>query len=477
MAQISFYDLNPVQVIDQNHWTVHMPEVALKFQQTATYTPLLDWSSEIQSLNTTDFIQTDMFQPDIRPKEISMTANYVSTASMPDTRSRKWSVKRYADKVMLHESSNLFNQWSLSGQKDWRPLLRTVLGETVVGSTEWMARKSFFQLPKAYWRYANSKTSWGALGGSSDTFDIGEVNYWNLALGNTGSPVIPGDVASSKIVYLAPGAHYDFMAKLPAASGNETALWRDANIYHGGMALRNEIGSYKGVRFFTPPNDIFGQNPNVLYNAGAITKQYGVVLPIKTGDGSPDPETTPVDSVWYVGQKGVTHFIKLENFAGGDFEINDLVTIHTKVLKSTEAATYQGVENGVDPFDEMTVTRRVVAIDETNNTLSFDRPFSFDFTTPFTGQSVTGATPGTFYAYVTKAKHVGFSIVLGSRGGIKANVMRPLKFYNPKPVDDFDSVWRFTFDQIIGMNLADPNLYSLYFYSVSLPKPGGVIAA
>lgn len=476
MAQISYYDLNPIQVIDQNHWTVQMPEVNFRFQRNATYTPLIDWSYDLQKYNTTDVIETEAFQGDSRPKEIALTANYVSTAAMPDTRFRKWSVKRYADKVMLHESQNIFNQWKISGESDWRPLLRGVLGDAVVGSVEWMARKSFFQLPKTYWRNASGKADWGALGGDGDTFGIEEVNYWNFSLGNTGSPVIPGDMAAAKVAYIAPGAHYDFRRKLAAASGNEAAMWRDAAVYSNTIALRNEIGTYSGVRFFTPPNDIFGENPNVLYNAGAITKQYGVVAPIKTGDGSPDPETTPVDGTWYVGQKGVTHHIKLESFTNGDFEINDFVTIHVKALLPTDV-DYHGVENGVDPLDEMTVNRRIVAVDNTNKTISVDHPISFDFTSAFIGQSVTGATPGTFYAYVTKGKNIGYSIVLGSRGGVKSQVMKPLKFYNPKPVDDFDSVWRFTFDHILGMNLADPNLFQLYFYAVSVPKPGGVITA
>lgn len=160
MAQISYYDLNPIQVIDQNHWTVQMPEVNFRFQRNATYTPLIDWSYDLQKYNTTDVIETEAFQGDSRPKEIALTANYVSTAAMPDTRFRKWSVKRYADKVMLHESQNIFNQWKISGESDWRPLLRGVLGDAVVGSVEWMARKSFFQLPKTYWRHASGKADW-----------------------------------------------------------------------------------------------------------------------------------------------------------------------------------------------------------------------------------------------------------------------------------------------------------------------------
>ena len=39
---------------------------------------------------------------------------------------------------------------------------------------------------------------------------------------------------------------------------------------------------------------------------------------------------------------------------------------------------------------------------------------------------------------------------------------------------DYESVWRFVWDDIIGYNIADPNFFTLYFYNVSIPVPGGV---
>jgi len=470
MAEISFYDLNPIQVIDQNHWTVYHPDVAMRFQQEATYTPLVEWSTDLMQYKTTEVVETEMFPGDVAFNELDMNANYVQNAFVPDTRSRKWKVSRYGGKVMYHKSSSYFNQWNVSGGHDWRPLLQSTLGYHVVGTHEKLARAGFFKQPKMYWRYANGKTNWGALSGESDTFNIGEVNYWNFALGNTGSPLIPGDKASAKLAYIAPGAQYDIYRTLPLQSQNEASLWRDSMVYSGSeLALRGEIGGYKGVRFIVPQNNIFGENPNVLYNAGAISKQYGVILPITAGDGAPDPETTAVDSTWYVGQKNVTHSIKLESFTPGDFALNDWVTIHTSTTSE------YGVTNGVNPFHEMTITRRVVAIDETNHTLSFDRPISNNYMAAFVGQSISGATPATFYAYVTKATHIGFSLILGARGSVKGKVMKPLEFYAPKPVDDFESVWRFTYDELVGINLGEPNLHLLYFYTVSIPKPGGRI--
>ncbi len=76
---------------------------------------------------------------------------------------------------------------------------------------------------------------------------------------------------------------------------------------------------------------------------------------------------------------------------------------------------------------------------------------------------------------MTKGINVGFSLVLGSRGGVQGKVMRPLRFKEPKPIDDYESVWRFVWDDIVGYNIADPNMFTLYFYTVSIPIPGGVL--
>jgi hypothetical protein len=467
-----FYDLNPIQVIDQNAWTVYHPEVAVQFREKSLYTPLVQWEADLQPYSTTSVVDFEMFPGDVVPNELPMTANYVDNSFVPDTRFRKWNVKRYGGKVMYHKSSSYFNQFRVGGTNDWRPMLRSQLGYHIIETHEKLSRQAFFQLPSTYWRYANGGSSFASLTSGSYKFELDEIDYWNFALGNTGSPIVPGDAAAAKLAIIPPGAQYDLMKAVATATGNSLSLWRDAQIYGGasGGVLRNEIGAFKNVRFVSAPNDEFGVNPNVLYNAGAITKQYGVTLPIRAGDGSPDPETTAVDSVWYVGQKNVTHFIQLENFTGGDFSVNDWVTIHIG-----RTSTY-GITNGVDPFHFKTITRRVVAVDAGANTLAFDRPISIPYEAAFTGQSDTGATPGTFYAYVTRGKHIGFALVMGARGGVRAKVMKPIELYEPDPVDDFKSVWRFTYDEILGMNLADPNMYLLYFFTVSLPKPGGVIS-
>jgi hypothetical protein len=366
------------------------------------------------------------------------------------------------------KTSNIFQQWKLSGGRDWRPLLRGLLGQNVIAKHEILSRNAFMRGPVAHWTYGGNATDFNSLG-SDDKFGLDIVNAWNLRLGQTGLPVIPGDMASAKLALIPPGCIYDFFAALASASTNEASMWRDSKLY-AGEALRYELGAHKNVRFVQVPTDRYGFNPSVLYNAGAIVKQYAVTTPINAGDGSPDPETTAVDDVWYVGQKDVTHYLQLENFSAGDYNAGDIVTIHT-----ARTSTY-GVTNGVNPLAGNNVNRRVVSVDADNNRICLDRPVMNNFKTAFAGKSVTGNADGVFYAYVTRAKHVGFVLVLGARGGVLGGVAKPLEFYEPRPVDDFESVWRYVWDSYMGFNVWEPDLFECHFVSVTLPKAGGLIS-
>jgi hypothetical protein len=469
----AFYDINPVAQIDQNKWDEKIAELVVQFRtMPIVYTNLIDWTDESQMNNGAQkTIHTEMLEGDTDIDEIPFNANYIGVTTGVDSRSRTLSSTRYGDKVQLHESQNLFQQWKFNGTRDWRPLLRSVLGQNIIRKHEMLSRNAYLKGPKSHWTYAGTGATNFAQITSSHTFAPDILNAWNLRLGNTGTPVIPGDQAGAKLCIIPPGCIYDFQQKLATATQNEASMWRDAQIY-AGQAIRYEIGAMKNVRFQVVPNNNYGENMAVLYNAGVITGQYGVSLPIHLGDGAPDPEisTALVDDVWAVGQKNVVHYVQLEADADmADFSLGDMVTIHTK------RTDHYGVTNGVDITSGKTIVRRVVAIDNDNHRLSFDRPILFKYEAPFVATSNDGIA-GTYYAFVTKGRHVGMCLVLGSRGGIMGKIDRPIKFYEPKPVDDFESVWRFVWDAFEGYNLWDPNLFEVHFCAVTLPKPGGIIA-
>jgi len=450
-----FYNQNPVAVIDQNTWDDKVPEVIMNFQKgPSIFTPLIDWTDRSQATGAAASTFTDLLEGDVDNDEIGFADNYIEQPNGLDSRQRKIAVKRYGDKVQAHKSSSYFNQWKMSGGRDWTGLLRGVLGNNVRRKMEILSRNAFLLGPKSYWTYAGNASSFAGLGASS-TFGLDMVNAWNLRVGSTGSPIIPGDVANAKLVIVAPGAMYDFQESLAGATSNEAQMWRDSQIYSG-KALNYETGSYKNVRFVVNPSDNYGMNSSVLYNAGKINTQTTVSAAITAGDGSPDPESVAVDDVWYVGQKDVTHYIAVASVAG--FNVNDIVSIHT--LRTNA----YGVTNGVNFISGKTIVRRIVKLD--TGKISFDRPIMKNYNVTLTSD---------VYAYVTKAVHIGMNLVLGSRGGILGSVNKPLEFYEPRPVDDFNSVFRFTWDANLGFNIWEPNLFEVHFTAVSLPTPGGVI--
>jgi len=465
-----FYDLNPISVIDQDKWTVQMPEVALAFRtMPVIYTPLVDWTNDTERTGAQTTYVSELFEGDVDTNEIPLTTNYIEAQGV-DSRKRTYTSVRYGDKVQLHKYSNIFTQWLKGGSRDWRPLLRGLLGQNVIRKHEMLARNAFLKQPSAHWTYSGSATNFNSLC-ANDVFSLDIVNAWNLRLGNTGLPIIPGDMAAAKLVILPPGAIYDFFANLASAATNEAQMWRDAKIYSG-QALRYEIGDFKNVRFIQAPNDKFGFNPNVLYNSGSIVYQYGIVSPVTAGDGSPDPETTAVDEVWYVGQKAVTHYIEVEHARTAAFPTGTIVTIHVN-----RCTTY-GVNGGVNPLDGRTIHRRIVStpVDNTTTTrICLDRPVLFNYNAAFSGSSHSGSTLTTLYGYVTQARHIGYGLALGARGGVLGSVAKAIEFYEPSAIDDFLSVWRFAWDEFLGYNIWEPDLWENHFFSLTLPKAGRLL--
>ena len=455
-----YYNNNPVGIVDQNIWDDKVQQVMMNFQKGPTiYSPLIQWVNRSQETGALNSQWTELLEGDVNNDAIAIDAQYIPEPAGVDSRSRWLTTLRYGDKVQLSETSNIYQMWQMSGGRDWRGLLKGVLGNNVRRKLETLSRNAYLTGPKSFWTYPGTASDFSGLD-SSTKFSLDIVNAWNLRLGNIGEPIIPGESASVKLVIVPPGVIYDFFTSLAGASANEAAMWRDAKIYGGG--LQYEIGSYKNTRFVEVPNDNYGVNPAILYNCGNVQVQGEVSAAIARGDGSPDPASAKVDDVWYVGQKAVTHYITLK--AGVDmseFALNDQVTIHT-----VRTSDY-GIVNGVDPLSGMTIVRRIVLIDVGNRRLSFDRPIMYPYSVALTAG---------VYAYVTKGTHIAFNLVLGSAGGIKGNVNRPLKFYDPKPVDDFNSVWRYVWDIVAGWNVWEPSLFECHFTAVSLAKPGGIIS-
>jgi len=460
MAFEDYYNNNPITVVDQNRWDDRIPEVVMQFLTgPIVYTPLVTWDDRSARTGAESTIYSEMIEGDVDFDDIAYDAQYIPDPLSIDSRQRRTSMKRYGDKVQLHKVSNYFQMWRMTGGRDWKPILRGVLGNNVRRKMEMVSRNAYMVGDKAWWTYGGNATNFNELDATSK-FTLEQVNRWNLGLAQTGTPVVPNGLLTDKIVIVPPGAVYDFQSSLATASQSEASLWLSSRLYHD-SALRYEVGTWKNVRFVEAPNDRYGFNPSVLYNCGAIEVQYEVAAAINAGDGSPDPETTKVDGVWYVGQKDVTHYIQLEPFSPGDFAVHDIVTLHT--LRTNA----YGVTNGVNFMSGKTINRRVVAVDNDNYRIAVDRPIMKNYTTDL-GSGV--------YGYITKGTHVGFCLAQGAGGAIHGSVNKQLEFYEPRPIDDFESVWRFVWDILGGTDIWEPHAFEAHFVAVTLAKPGGVIS-
>jgi len=104
-----------------------------------------------------------------------------------------------------------------------------------------------------------------------------------------------------------------------------------------------------------------------------------------------------------------------------------------------------------------------VAVDSSANTLTFDRPIMTNYHVPITSAagSVTGATPGTFYAFVTRGRSIGMVLVMGSRVVCWARRPDRCASTSPRPSTSLSRFWRFSYDMVLGHNVWEPNYFEL----------------
>jgi hypothetical protein len=362
-------------------------------------------------------------------------------ASHVDSRALQITFGRYGGKVAYHAYDEIINYWEYNGGNSsaLRRIINDKLGQHMIDVQDFLSRNALLGVPHTL--FANDKTSFADLS-LEDKATTSALNEIHLGMKYRGVPYAQSrDGSVGNIVCItSPGVIFDLQQQTDPKDWLVPMAYADPS-----RLLNYEVGTYRNVRFVETPK-------MTLFNCGAIIVQAVVSAAINAGDGSPDPATTKVDQTYMVGQPASTHYVQLASgTSAGDmakFKVNDYVTVH--VQRTSDF----GVTNGVDYRDGKLHNRRIVAVDTVNKRLSFDQPIMIDIAT-----LLTTAT----YAYVTKAVHVHAMIFVGGSDGIVMGIGRPPRLHAPGPVDDFDSIFRFSWDSYQGYGVYNPAVLEVLF--------------
>lgn len=378
-----------------------------------------------------------------------------------DSRSNEITFDRYAGSVAYHRYDEIITYWRTATNNGMNPgdapmgvirsIVQNKLGLHMTQVQDMLARNAFLGVP--FKLYANGASDFSGITAEdkATTEQLDEIHlgmsYRNVPYANTEDDSI-GDI----FCITSPGVIFDLQQQA------DPAAWLTRQAYaNPSILLRNEVGTFRNVRFVKSPQA-------TLLNCGAITVQANITSPVTAGDGSPDPNSTLVDETFKVGQPGATHYVQLDAAtSAGDmalFHVNDIVSLHVQRTNDF------GVTNGVDYRDGKMSNRRIVAVDATNKRLAFQIPVMIDMNTDLGGG---------VYGYVTKGLHIHSMVFIGGSDGIVMGVGQPPQLHFPRPVDDFDSIWRFSWDSYQGYVNYNPDVLEVLFVGGSYRNVGAML--
>lgn len=319
------------------------------------------------------------------------------------------------------------------------------LGALMTHQMDILARNAFLDAPFA--RYGTATGTKFNSVAETDTVSTQMIDEIVLGMKVRGIPTMQTGNGSpgSLVCITTPGVLYDL--KREVGSNPSGTQWIDVMKYADPTRIINgEVGSYHGVRFVESNELILWNNGRY---AGGVGAQTTITAAASADDGAPDPATTAVDVVEYVGQAAATHSITVADSSG--FTVGDVVTIHT------DRTSTLGVTNGVDYHDGTIVHRRIVAI-ASGTSIAVHKPLMKPFTTDLGGG---------VYGYVTLARDIHPLIFIAANDGVVMGVAQPPQIYTPRPVDDFDMIQRFTYDMYLGWQAFNKDAFEVAYVAAT----------
>jgi len=436
-----YYSDEPFSVMTENQRTWLDPDLIDIWRLNSVFRPLITFTRNLADIRATSMTVTQLLDP--HPDITPLSARQIWMPSMHiDSRAVEITFEHNGNKIAYHKYDDMITYWRQNRQAGLRRIARGALGIAEVDMNDLLARNALIggALTTGYSLY-------GTTGSGADFSSIAPTSLYDPDIGmdiwlgmsyrNVPGALGPSGAEGSIICFTSPGVIYNVQQNSEWVSTREYLSDR--------MLLNYEIGAHKNIRYVQTPKC-------TLWNCGNIIARAPISQIVRAGDGSPS-HSTKVDGTYKVGQQGsgVVNYVQLGAFTTGaitSIEVNDIVTFHQTVTSAN------GVSDGVDFTEGKLTNRRVVEVDSSNGRLVLDQPFLVDFDTDMGGG---------VYGYVTLGRNIHASIFIGGPQAIVAGVAQAPRFYELDPIDDFNAIYRFSFDQYIGYQPYRPEVFEVLF--------------
>jgi hypothetical protein len=448
----TYYSDEPFSVMDKNQRTWLDPDLIDMWRLRSVFRPILTFTRSLLDVRATSMTVSQLLDP--HPDITPLAARQIWMPSMHiDSRSVEITFQHNGNKIAYHKYDDMVTYWKKNNKAGLRAIARGSLGVAEVDMNDLLARNALIagSQTTGYNLFINDRADFSEVV-VGDKFDpyIGSDIWLGMANRGLAQALGPSGAEGSIFAFTSPGVIHDIQ---------DDDNWKGVHEYlQDRILLRYEVGAFKNVRYIQTPKC-------TLWNTGTILARAPVNAAVTAGDGAPNPSTTKVDGTYQVGQTtgGITNYIQLDTPTSGsmsDFAVNDIITIH-----ATTTSAY-GVTDGVDYQEGKLTNRRIVAVDEGNKRLVLDQPVLVDFDTDLGGG---------VYAYVTKARNIHATIFVGGPQAIVAGVAQQPLFYALDPVDDFNAIHRFSFDQYMGYQPYQPEVFEVVFSAGSTRVKGPTV--
>lgn len=422
--------------LNQREW--YVPSMLQVWRDRAIYRPFVPMEVDLAAQKTKKMHFNLIW--DLEPNTDAVTWGQKWADSMVTASAEiEMTTEHHLGKIMLDKEHEMVTYWQQNGAAGLLPIIRNMLAPAATTHMDILARNAFLQTEFKSW----------AMGGATSFNDIADGDIFDLdwALdvqlrGMTQSlPGFDGEMGSF-VCITTPATIY---------AVNKDSGWLSLNQYtsEGRQQLfSGEVGSYKGMRFVVT-------NRNILWNCGPIKTQKKITAAAVAGQGGANWANYKHDHTNFLA------YIQLEDFDAGDYNVNEVVTIHT--VRTAD----HGVTDGVDWRSGKTTNRVVKWVDATTNRIGFDRPLLMDYDTDLDAPNGT-------YGYVTKAdRDIHASIFVLAPGAVAAGVSMPLQLIIPPAFDDTLSTRRFVYETYTKYQPFRPELAEVVFHAGQHRIAGG----